>query len=1293
MIPLSYAQHRIWFLNKLDDGTGYRIPLVYRLFGEPDVAALRAAFTDVLARHESLRTVFPESDGAPRQVVLEDSAAWPVLAVERIRPPELPGVLRAAGAHVFDLTTEAPVRFTLLSLGPDEHVLLILLHHIAADGWSREPLLRDLATAYGARCAGRAPGWDPLPVQYIDYTLWQRELLGDEADPNSLISEQLAYWRGALAGIPENLSLPVDRPRPAAASHRGETIPMLIAARTHLALIELARQERVSLFMVLQAGLAALLTRLGAGTDIPIGSAVAGRSDEAMDDLVGMCVNTLVLRTDTGGNPSFQQLLARVRETDLAAYARQDVPFERLVDVLAPSRSAAWNPLFQVMLVLEDRTTNLPYLPGLPATEEPIDNPDAKVDLSLHLRERQTDDGSPDGLEGGLEFARDLFDSITAEHMVERLESVLAAMAADPDRSIGDVEILRPGERGALLGACRPAPARTREQLLPGLFEAQVARTPEATALIAGQARTTYRALNARADRLARWLTGRGIGAEDIVALLLPRSIDAVVAMLGVLKAGAAYLPVDPDYPAARIAFMLTDSAPTLLITTGSAAGPAGAGTVPVLDIAAWQHEAADMPPEAGPTRSARAGVPHEANAAYVIYTSGSTGRPKGVVVEHRSLAAYVEQARAAYPSAAGSSLVHTSLSFDLTVTALYTPLVSGGHVRLDELAGPHTGPLRHSLLDVTPSHLDLMAAMPVDPSPTRCLLIGGEALRGESLARWREQHPDVVVHNLYGPTEATVDCARFRLDPGEPTPPGPVPIGRPHEGLSMYVLDERLRPVPSGVAGELYVAGPALARGYLGRFVLTAERFVADPFGRAGTRMYRTGDLVRLRSDGELEYVGRADHQIKLRGHRIEPGEVEAALLALPGISRCAVVVHERSSDDRRLIGYVVPTGPVASVSPAAVRAALADALPAPMVPSAVVVLAQLPVTPHGKLDRAALPPPETDAPVGDRRAPRTPAEASLCQVFAEVIGVDTVGIDDGFFELGGHSLLMPRLLTRAKEALGLELTLKQLFVRPTVAQLLRDQPATADLLGPLIRLRGGTGRPLWCIHPGSGLGWSYAGLLPYIPARHPVYALQARGLDGSTALAGSFPELVRDYCARIVDIQPNGPYLLAGWSFGGAAAHAVAVRLRASGHAVALLAAIDAWPAGARTDRDTEEPSDVRLVAFDGGEAMAALDEESVAALLRATGNNIRLLQDPGIVPEFFDGSLLLFEAAPGGRGTQAGQRWRSCIGGDIAVVPVDSEHLRMMRPAALRVIGPVLARALRSTMPLSPAIKERI
>ncbi|MFJ8028860.1 amino acid adenylation domain-containing protein, partial [Streptomyces sp. NPDC096311] len=1057
-IPLSFAQQRLWFLNRLegDSGAAYNMPIALRLTGALDQQALAAALGDVVARHESLRTVFPEgADGTSFQQVADATGAVP-LPVEHVREEELATAVAARAARGFDLTRELPLRACLFAVNENVHVLVVVLHHIAGDGWSMAPLARDVATAYEARITGGAPAWDSLPVQYADYSLWQRELLGEESDPQSLMTSQVVFWRQTLTGAPEQLELPTDRPRPAVASYRGDSVPVEIDEELHAGLTELARETGASLFMVVRSALAVLLSRLGAGTDIPIGSPIAGRTDEALDDLVGFFVNTLVLRTDVSGDPTFRELVERARVADLAAYAHQDVPFEHLVEVLNPARSMSRHPLFQVMLAFQNTTPPDLSIAGLDIAVEQAPSGAVKFDLSLSLDETfaptpatgaSTAGRHPGGITGTWSYAADLFDRETAEEMASRFVRLLRALVADPDGPVTQAEILAPQERRRLLGEWSSASGEATAPALtfPAMFEAQAARTPDAPAVDGGGEVLTYTELNARANRLARRLIELGAGPERVVAVAMPRSTDGIVTLIAVMKSGAAYLPLDVDYPAQRIAYMVEDAAAVCAITLADSdvALPPG---LPVVMVDTGAPDAATDVDHAHDLRVEELSTPLLAShRAYVMYTSGSTGRPKGVMIEHRALAAYLCWAAVNHPSAQEITALHSPITFDMAITSMYTPLVVGGCVRIVDMfhqdapggnapaaASAHTGP---TLMKVTPSHLLLLNDLPDDQSPSAEFVVGGEALAGTDLAPWRRRHPKATVFNAYGPTETTVNCTEYRIASGADLPDGPVPIGRPQGTSRVYVLDAWLQPVPVGVAGELYVTGAQLARGYVNRPGLTAERFVADPFGAAGERMYRTGDLARWRADGNLEYAGRADHQVKLRGFRIELGEIEAALAAHPQVAQVAVIGREDRPGDKRLVAYVVPA-PGHALDGAELRASLGKRLPEFMVPSALVVLDALPLTVNGKLDRRALPAPEYD-PTTAFRAPRTAREEALCVVFGEVLGLESVGIDDSFFDLGGHSLLATRVVSRIRRALGVEVPLQALFETPTVAHL----------------------------------------------------------------------------------------------------------------------------------------------------------------------------------------------------------------------------------------------------------------
>ncbi|TQE38786.1 amino acid adenylation domain-containing protein [Streptomyces ipomoeae] len=1017
-VPLSFAQRRLWFLYQLEGpSTTYNVPLTLRLSGRLDRTALEAALADVVGRHESLRTVFAEVAGVPFQRILDAGEARPELRVSEADAAGLDARLAEAAEYRFDLGTEMPLRAELFTLGPDEQVLQVLVHHIASDGWSMTPLARDLAAAYAARCQGLEPDWPDLPVQYADYTLWQRELLGEESDAGSLFARQLAYWTRQLAGLPEHLQLPADRPRPPVASHRGDIARVELSPELHAGLADMCRRTGSSMFMVLQAALAALFTRLGAGTDIPIGSPIAGRTDQELDELVGCFVNTLVIRTDTSGDPTFSELLGRVRENALAAYTHQDVPFENLVEVLNPARSLSYNPLFQTILALQNVPLGEFDLPGLHVSTMSMPVRTAKFDLVFNLRERYRPDGGSGGVTGAVEYATDLFDLATVETLVARWTRLLEAVVADPDTAVSRIDMLSDDERARLLHGPADRAAEGVENVVSKAFEARVALAPDAVAVAAGDVSLTYGELNLRANRFAHLLRKRGVGAEQIVALVLPRSPELLVAVLGVLKAGAAYLPVDPEYPRSRIEFMLSDARPSLIVDDPQT----------VRETEAY--------PETDPEVAVDARQP-----AYVIYTSGSTGRPKGVVVSYAGVGAlHAASVERLAIDDSSRILQFASPSFDASFWDITNALLSGATLVLASPTEPLTAltDLRLAVTHVLvpPSVLAAVAEDDVPASTT--LVVGGEACPPGLVERWS---PGRRLVNAYGPTEATV-CATMSgpLSVLSPTPP---PIGRPIANTNAFVLDAGLRPVPTGVAGELYVAGPGLARGYLGQPGLTAERFVAGPYGPPGSRMYRTGDVVRWRRDGELEFLGRADEQAKVRGFRIEPGEIEAVLAAHPRLAQAKVIVRQDRPGDKRLVAYVVaaPIPQESTVLTDDVLAHLRERLPEYLVPSAIVVLDRLPLTPNGKVDRNALPAPEPVAQ-GSARTPReqplTARQRTLCELFAETLGVEETGLDDGFFALGGHSLLTVRLVRAINQRFGTHLPLNVIFEHETPAAL----------------------------------------------------------------------------------------------------------------------------------------------------------------------------------------------------------------------------------------------------------------
>lgn len=1313
--PLSLAQRRLWFLDRLEGPAAtYNLTVATRLRGPLDEAALAQALHDLVTRHEPLRTVFPDQGGEPFQQVLPADRRPVPLTVLPCAPEQVADALDEAAHTPFHLGTEAPMRARLLRVGAEDNLLVLTYHHIAVDGWSRRLLDADLALAYAARLTGREPDWEPLPVRYADHATRQRHRAESTA-PDPRLSADLAFWRDQLAGLPAELPLPTDRPRPPRASYRGDTVGFRVDAWTHLRLTELARQRGATTFILVQAALAALLTRLGAGPDIPIGSAVSGREEEEFDSLVGCFVNTVVLRTDTSDDPTFTDLLDRVRDGDLAAYDHQGLPFESLVEALRPPRSLARNALFQIFLSVEPQELPPLRLPGLHSEAVPVPVRTAKFDLSFFLTERHTPAGGPAGIGGTLEYSADLFDRGTAQALGAKLVRLLKAVATDPRTPISRVDLLAADERRRLVhewhGARLPIPPTVPVQDI----QEQVRRTPDAPAVLTDDDhgdvhRITYRELNSRANRLAHFLLAHGAGPERVVALALSRSADVPAAVLATLKAGACYLPLDPELPTDRLAFMLADARPVILLTDA-----ASATAVP--DLPGLPRHTLDAPATAAHLARLPATDPDPAtaappdSAAYLMYTSGTTGRPKGVVVRREGLANLLADLRERFPLGAGDRMLAvTTLAFDIAAMELFLPLLCGAALVVASPAAAHDPLLlaalirRHRLTAAQGTPSRWRALLAADAAAVRGLrlMVGGEALP-------RQLAEDLLAHgarvtNGYGPTEATVYATCAPID----TPHGPPVIGRPITNTRAYVLDAWLNPVPAGTPGELYLAGGGLARGYAGRAALTAERFVPDRFGPPGSRMYRTGDLARWTAEGQLEFLGRTDHQVKLRGYRIELAEIEAVLATHPQLAQTVVTVHEEGGDSR-LVAYVtVRTGPAPGAGE--LRAHLSQALPRYMVPAAFVVLDAMPLTANGKVDRSALPAPEHVTHQQPARAgrPRTGAEEVVTGLFAEVLRLPQVHVDDSFFDIGGHSLLAVRLADRIRAVLGADATVSAVFEHPTPRQL-ADRLSRSDGVGvgAVLPYRVAGGRPpVFLLPPLGGLGWCYSTLVEHLPHGHPVLALQDPRLTtppGAPVAAAGVTELAEAFVARIRSRCPDGPYLIAGWSFGGTVGHEVAVRLQRTGAQVALLALFDAFPGFVEDRRPSAD--DALRMALDGitlprdrgaaevratlraaGSALGALDERTLERLMAVARENLRAME--GHTPGRFHGPVLCFDAtatatAAGPGAPRASVAWRPyCLDG-VMGCQVAADHLGMLSAATLADIGPVLRAQVESAL----------
>ena len=1158
--PLSLGQERLWFIDQLTPGNAaYNMFTAVRLKGEFDVAALRKSFNEIIRRHEILRTSFPSIDGAPVQLIEPAlTLELPVLDLSDLPATEREAEVRRLAEEEehrpFVLTEPPLLRASVLRLGEQEHVVLATMHHIVSDGWSLDIFTREMTILYEAFRTGQSSPLPELPLQFSDFAHWQRQSLRGER-----LESLLSYWKEKLEGIPLLLDLPADHARPLMQSFRGAARGFRVSADLWAALKELNRREGVTMFMTLLSAFQTLLYRYTAQDDINIGTPMAGRERLETQSLIGFFLNTLVIRSQFTEGLTFRELLRQTRESVLEAHEHQDLPFEKLVEALRPKRSLSYEPIVQVAFVLVVTSDNPEKVRGLNVENVSTRNDTTKFDLTLYVQE------TADGCMLDIQYSTDLFDDATITRMLRHYEVILREVVANPEQQVSRLPLLLESERKQLLTEWNDTRADSSNEGIHELFQHQAARTPNALAVTCGGRELTYDELNRRANQLAHYLRSLGVGPEMLVGVMMERRLDLVVALLGILKAGAAYVPLDPAYPAERLRFMLDDTrAPVLLTQTAllERLPTEHAAEVIRLDTD-WSRITARMP-DTNPDVSVR-----PENLAYVIYTSGSTGRPKGVMLTHGSASQFLQWARS-YFSATELKLVvaATSICFDLFVFELWAPLSSGGAVALVENAlalAQLQDSVPVTLINTVPS---VMAALLRGgwrlPESVVTVNLAGEALSEQLVTAIYEVGQVQQVNDLYGPTEDTTYSTFTRR-----TGAGRATIGRPISNKRAYVLDQWQQLVPAGVRGELHLGGVGLARGYLNRPELTAEKFIPNPFSSSGNeRLYKTGDLARWLPDGTIEYLGRIDNQLKLRGYRIETGEIEILLNKHPAVRTSVVMARTDAAGEKQLVGYCVPK----TISESAdhellarnLKAWLKETLPDYMIPSFITIMEALPFTPNGKLDRKALPEPGQTDKASSYVAPSNSLESQLASIWEELLGVSPIGLHESFFELGGHSLLAVRLMAQIRKRFGIDLPISTLFRGETIeelAKILSEQSSTWRS-SPLVPIQPQGTRPrFFCVHALGGNVNNYYLLARYVGSDQPFYGLQAPSLQDAAEEDTQIEKMAADYVAAVQEVQPAGPYLIGGYSFGSFVAYEMARQFREQGQEVSLLALFDTY------------------------------------------------------------------------------------------------------------------------------------
>ncbi|MFI6067035.1 amino acid adenylation domain-containing protein [Micromonospora sp. NPDC051227] len=1305
--PLTCGQQGLWFIERLQPGSPlYLICVAYRLCGQLDVPALRRALTILIERHEAFRTTFHESEGGPVQRVapgarvvmeVEDLSAL----TEQARAETVDRRLREETGRGIDLARGPMLATHLFKLGGTEHVILLKTHHIVIDGWSVDLLLRELSLVYSAELAGQPAVLPALRLQYGDHAVrQQRWLTSDE------YRRQLDYWRRHLDGVPEVLNLPIARPRRATTSHRGKHVTLSWPASLMADVHRVSRQERVTPFMFILAAFQSLISRYSGQDDIVVGTVVAGRSSLDTEGLIGYFVNTLVMRVDTGGNPSFREMLGRVRSVALGALEHQDVPFERVVDMVRPERAAHHNPIFQVGFSMAVNAQEYLRLPGIDVTEIPLRDTTEKFDLGLTVADY------PTGLQVELGYRTDLFDADSIERMGGHLTRLLRAAVDRPELRIKELPLLGPDERTELVTQ-RNGPERpVVRKCLHELFVDQACRTPEITAIQWGERRFTYAELNSRSDLLARHLWALGVRRGDRVGIYLDRSAELVVSILAVMKAGAAYVPIDTMHPQDRIRVIVEHAGLSVVLTQRRLAAllPDGVRQIDVKDRATWSP--------AGDSRDLPCIDSRE--CAYVIYTSGSTGRPKGVLGTHRGTVSLMMDVQRRAPVGVGTTgSLWSSIGFDASVYETFSLLLFGGTLHLVPEETRTDGEafvswLQQERIKVTIVPVFILSVLADrlragEPLELERISVGGEAAPARLLHEVRNHLKDLSLLYVYGPTETAIFSTVYLIPP-EPREDGHAPIGRPVDNNTLYLLDGNLEPVPDGVVGEVFIGGIGIAHGYLHAPRLTAERFLPDPFSETpGNRMFRTGDMARYLPDGNLLFAGRRDNQVKIRGVRVELEEVEVALRRHPSV-REASVAAEGEGRERHLAAYVVADERT-PVTGQQLRMFLRGVLPHYLVPSTFAFLAALPLSPHGKVSRRDLAStPRLDVAVDQVAVtPRDPLELRLAAMFEGLLDVPTVSVWDDFFALGGGSLLAVQLLAQIDRELEVRLPLATLFESATVESLARcvREQSVQTPWSPLVTLRQGSsaGPPLFLVHPVGGHLLGYVELLRYLPAEQAVYGLQAQGTAAGQTPLASIEEMAGRYVEAVLAVCGGEPLVLGGWSMGGVVAVEMARRMRLLGHRVDGLVLVDAdasdfdAPAtvleslqGWFYDLTQQELAVDGLVDLDPAEQLRAVfasvhrqleimsgAQDEFERMFRVYDSNMKAGSSYDGKPYPGSAVLLLGDQHDSGQTARMGSSISSLVHGPLRIESVPGDHYSVLREPGVCHVAAVLRDAL--------------